>query len=187
MRYKFIIIWAILLVFIYSAEYHVDTEADNEVKFISKTTLEEFEGITNQIDGYVVWENEILQANKFYMEVPLETLDTGIGLRNRHMRHNSLETDKYPFAKYQGSIITADTTENDTLNLRLKGEFTIHGVTQMREIDVKAVQNSEGYVANADFNINMKNYNINVPDVMIMKVNENIMVKVQVYFYKVEE
>ncbi|MBK9304990.1 MAG: YceI family protein [bacterium] len=39
------------------------------------------------------------------MDVDLAALDTGIGLRNRHMRENHLETDRFPQAVFRGARI----------------------------------------------------------------------------------
>jgi polyisoprenoid-binding protein YceI len=81
-----------------SAEYHVDRKGQNLVKFISDAPLDNFEGTTDNVDGYIVWDGDNpVNNSEFHFEAELSTLDTGIGLRNRHMRENYLETDKYPW------------------------------------------------------------------------------------------
>ena len=42
--------------FLVAGEYHVDKERENQVKFISDAPLEDFEGVTDKIDGYIFWE-----------------------------------------------------------------------------------------------------------------------------------
>lgn len=187
MKLRYLLLSLILYISSFAAEYHVNREADNQVRFISKTSVLDFDGVTDQIDGYVSWEKaNIMNNNKFYLEVPLATLDTGIGLRNRHMRRHSLETDKYPFAKYEGNISAADTVNADTLNLVLNGTFSIHGFQNKHKVNVNAIAVNDGYVTRAEFQIKLTDYNIKIPDIMIMKVEEIIDVEVRIYFQKVK-
>ncbi len=181
----------ILLLFIslnHAAEYHVDTEADNVVRFISKAPLEEFDGITDAIDGYVLWEGaEMLNKNEFFFQVDLATLDTGIGLRNRHMRENYLETEKYPFASYEGEMVNIDSTDADTLIVNVKGTFSIHGVKNPLSAQGKIVPTTNGYFAKSAFQIKLGDYNIKIPKLMFMKLNEIINIEIQFYTKKVKE
>ena len=102
---KFIIYIYVLTISITSiaSEYQVDRSKENHIKFISDAPIEEFEGITNNIDGYINLPSfEELSESKLYFEVDLETLDTGIGLRNRHMRENYLETEMFKYTFFEG-------------------------------------------------------------------------------------
>lgn len=101
------IILVFLIIFFQNSvtELQVDHTKKNLVRFISDAPIENFEGITNNIDGYIYFEQEDFTNNsELYFEVDLRTIDTGIGLRNRHMRDNYLETDQYPFTFFSGKI-----------------------------------------------------------------------------------
>ena len=88
---------------------NVDKSAENMVKFISDAPIEDFEGVTSSIDGYLFWEgDDLLNQSELYFEVDLNTVDTGIGLRNRHMRENYLHTDKFPKTHFTAKLIKAD-------------------------------------------------------------------------------
>ena len=39
-----------------AAEYHLNREKNRMVKFLSEAPFEDFEGITDKIDGYILWE-----------------------------------------------------------------------------------------------------------------------------------
>ena len=83
----------------FSKEYNVDKSAKNIVKFISDAPMEDFEGITDKIDGYLINDDiSNLKNSEFYFEVDLNSVKTGIALRDRHMREDYLNTAK-PFAK----------------------------------------------------------------------------------------
>ena len=98
-----------------SAEYQVDHSRENVVKFISHAPMDDFEGVTDKIDGYIYWEGDnLLNKSDMYFEVDLNSIDTGIGLRNRHMRDNYLETDQYPYTHFKGTLTKAEkVSENE--------------------------------------------------------------------------
>lgn len=85
-------------------EHQVDKSKKNVVKFISDAPVEDFEGITSSIDGYMLGEEGNFEGTELYFEVDLNTVDTDNGLRNRHMRDNYLHTDKYPLTTYKANI-----------------------------------------------------------------------------------
>ena len=78
-------------------ELQVDKSKTNVVKFTAKApsflslapVVGSFDGVTAKIDGYVFWTGSDMKSDsELYLEVDLNSLDTGIGLRNRHMREN---------------------------------------------------------------------------------------------------
>ena len=83
-----------------SQEYHVDLDADNEVRFVSQAPIEEVVGVTDRIDGYVLLdgprleEGSATEGTQLYLEVDLGSLDTGLGLRNRHMRDTTISRSR---------------------------------------------------------------------------------------------
>ncbi|MBN1998224.1 YceI family protein, partial [candidate division KSB1 bacterium] len=86
-----------------AAEFQVDKTQERKVRFISDAPAEDFDGVTEDIDGYALFDEKNPSGeNEFYFQVQLNSLDTGIGLRNRHMRDNYLETKKYPVAEFKG-------------------------------------------------------------------------------------
>jgi len=183
MKLNEIIILILLPITIFAEEFHVDKEADNEVRFTSKTQIHEFDGITSEIDGYVLLKDD--GTNEFYFEIPLETFDTGIGLRNRHMRENYLETEKYPYGIYNGNISEYEEI-GDTLHVKTIGAMTVHGIENKMAASVKMIKTLKGYQGLSSFTINLKDYKIKVPSVMVMKLNENIDIKVRIFFKEVK-
>ena len=159
-----------------AAEYHVDKEADNLVKFISKAPLEEFEGVTDRIDGYVLWFGpDSLEKSEVYLEVELGDLDTGIGLRNRHMRDNYLETDKYPYAQYSGKCIDIQREQPAGVHIvTCEGTMKIHGVENPLQIQGRVEEVDNGIRVATEFSVELPDYDIAVPKVMFLKINETI-------------
>ncbi|MEW6412126.1 MAG: YceI family protein [Candidatus Zixiibacteriota bacterium] len=169
-----------------AAEYHVNRDADNNVTFYSSAPLEDFEGVTDQIDGYVLWEagDTPTAGGSFYFEVNLDDLDTGIGLRNRHMRENYLETDKYPFVSFKGSINGVKNDIDSTLEIDCAGAFDLHGVTRQRSITVKATAIPDGYHVTGEFIVRLEDHRIKVPKLMFLKIDQNIRLTMDFFLKK---
>ncbi|MGE5621337.1 MAG: YceI family protein [archaeon] len=158
-----------------ATEYHVDKSAKNLVKFTSDAKIESFDGTTNNIDGYTYWEgDDILSKNAIYFEVDLRTIDTGIGLRNRHMREEYLETDKFPMAAFKGRIIKAQKGSSGDINVTADGNMTIHGVTRPIEITGTLTPSGSSYRIKSNFDLKLPDYNIPIPQLMFLKISETM-------------
>jgi polyisoprenoid-binding protein YceI len=157
----------------------VDLTRSRRVVFHSKAPIEDFEGVTDRIDGYVAWGSGALspgaayQGSEFYFEVDLNALDTGLGLRNRHMRQNYLETKLYPYATYKGAIRNATAGRGDTLLVAVSGTFTIHGVERPLSVACPVVPEGQGgYRVRCRFQVRLSDFRIKIPSLMVMKLNE---------------
>ena len=140
-------------------EFQVDLEAGNRVAFISRASIEEFEGVTDRIDGYVLLSGERLattsvrNATEFYFEVDLASLDTGISLRNRHMRDNYLEVRDHPYATLEGSIASVSAEPVGGFRVEGIGRMEIHGVERVVSTPCEIVEEGAGYHARCAFQI----------------------------------
>lgn len=168
--------------FLAAQEYHVNKSKENIVKFISDAPLEDFEGVTDYIDGYMYLKSLTeLTDNQLYFEVDLTTLDTGIDLRNRHMRENYLETDKYRFTFFEGKIDKLTETSQGNYEVEVSGKMFIHGVTKDITVTGKLNQIDKGFRVESDFSVALSDYEIDIPQLMFMKIDENM--KLQLKFY----
>ena len=185
---RYIISSIFLFASLQAGEYHVDKSAENMVKFISDAPIEDFEGITSHIDGYLYWEgDDILNQSELYFEVDLNTVDTGIGLRNRHMRENYLHTDKYPKTHFAGKLIKAEKTSENEYNVEAEGKFYVHGVEKNKKITAKLKKiNEDTYKVSAKFEVALSDYNIEVPSIMFYKIDENMDLIVEFHLKKAE-
>ena len=161
-------------------EYHVDRDADNEVRFISQAPIEEVVGVTDRIDGYVLLsgprleEGSATEGTQLYLEVDLASLDTGLGLRNRHMRNNYLEVKEFPYAIFDATIERVEVASAGVFRVTAQGVLNIHGVEQARELlcDVSARQ--DGYRARCSFTVLLSDFDIKIPKLMFLKLADEI-------------
>jgi polyisoprenoid-binding protein YceI len=110
------------------------------------------------------------------LKVNLQSLDTGIGLRDRHMRDNYLEVQKGPeYATATLEEIRVEKLEGKTM---MKGMLKLHG--QRREVQGTAeIRNENGKVrVLAQFPIKVTDFEIAKPSYLGVGVREEIQVKV---------
>ena len=166
-----------------ATEGQVDRSAENVVRFISDAPFEDFEGVTSEIDGYVYWEKDTLSPgtgydnSKIYFEVLLSDLETGIGMRDRDMREDYLETGKYPYAKFEGTIGEVRRKSDSSVVVWSSGTMTIHGVTNDLTLQSTVTLRNGAYRIESQFPIRLGDYKIEVPQMLFMRISETVEVE----------
>ncbi|GMV06574.1 MAG: hypothetical protein AMXMBFR53_28500 [Gemmatimonadota bacterium] len=161
-------------------EYQVDRGAPNVVRFLSRASIEEFEGVTDRIDGYVLLDAPSLaearggEGTAVYLEVDLASLDTGIGLRNRHMRDNYLHVARFPFAVFEGRVEGLREVGGGGYRVSAQGMLTIHGVARERQLTCRVDAEGRGYRAQCGFEVLLSDHDIEIPKVMFLKLANEI-------------
>lgn len=141
---------------------------EGSIEFLSEATVESFTGSSNQLNGYINLADSTLD---FYLD--LATLETGVKLRDEHMRENHLETEKFPFAEFSGKMSGFDPSLADSQSVVAKGTFTIHGVSKEIEVNGKAILSDGKFGLNASWNIILQDYEITRPKFLFLKLSES--------------
>jgi polyisoprenoid-binding protein YceI len=156
----------------------------SEAVFISKATLESFDGKTRQVRGHLTFDADHLAGPlDMRVEVDLASLDTGIGMRNRHMRERHLETDTFPVAVFTGeSIVEAAAPAlrpGETVALTVQGQFELHGVTQPLTVSARATLATDGSLtAVAQFVVKLTDHDIDRPGFLLLRLADEQQVEV---------
>lgn len=174
---------------LFATECNVNKAKKNMVKFISNAPIEDFEGVTDKIDGYIMIESiEKLAGSEMYFEIDLNSLDTGIGLRNRHMREFYLHTDKYPITHFTGNISKSKRDTDKRYIISVEGEIFIHGVTKKITIEGYITTNGyDSYRIQTKFVVALPDFNIEVPQLMFLKIDENMDMSLDFYVIEVKD
>ena len=70
-----------------------------------------------------------LSTETIYFKVPMRSFEFKKSLMKEHFNENYLESNKYPFAEFNGKIIEPiDLTKDGTYPVTVQGELNIHGV-----------------------------------------------------------
>ncbi len=177
------LIYLFLCLLVFSGEVHCQvykTEKGN-VEFLSKAPLNEFTGKSSDLNGLVDLDKNMLD---FYVD--LNTLITGIGLRDRHMRENYLETKKYPYAEFTGKIASEiKMTKGQSKDVTAKGKFKIHGIEREIEVPGKLTAISDSEVQlEAQFTVLLSDYKIDIPKVVFYELAEEQVVTIKAVLKK---
>ncbi len=143
-------------------------------EFTSSVPLHTFTGTSDRLVGKIDLADSTVD---FYLD--LETLETGIGKRDKDMR-TTLETDTYPFAEFFGTLVTPfDPDRRGPQPATVRGEFTLHGVTRSVEIDGTLETTDDGLQVEAAWDINIEDYDIEPPGLLIVRVDEVQRVRIE--------
>jgi FKBP-type peptidyl-prolyl cis-trans isomerase len=119
------------------AYYANDPAGRNVVHIMSDAPLETMLTTTNKITADIqINTNNVLDNPRARFEVDTASLDTGIDLRNEHMRGAQwLDTAKFPKATFVLTRVLSPTgrvplEQGKTMNGEVEGDFTFHGVTK---------------------------------------------------------
>jgi len=160
---------------------------DSKVVFTSRAPTETFQGKTDRMQGTLTLDpTAIGDSVTVHLEVDLASLDTGKKMRNRHMRENHLETDKYPKAIFDGAAVLsppgAKLEPGKPTPFQIEGTFALHGVTRRLKADARATWVPAGtggrIVFYAEFPVTLSDYSIRRPEFLFLKLAETQQVSV---------
>jgi polyisoprenoid-binding protein YceI len=172
-----------------------DEKKRDTVSFTSDAPLELIVGHTNNVSGTVTVDDSLDLSKKpldATFDVDLTTIDTGIPLRNEHMRDNFLETPKYPKAVFKLRSLAKPGVLKPNTKTRIMavGDFTLHGKTVSKTVPVDVTYykpcaatkekraDCDIIQISAQFPVAFKDHSIKRPEVVFQKLSDNVLVKV---------
>lgn len=179
------------------AEMTFATLADDDrnlVMFESNAPLEKVVGRTSEVAGTVTLNPEDLSAAiSGELVAELSTMDTGLQLRNQHMRENHLNTAEYPTATFEVTGIDARSAASlpvgEPLPLAVTGNLSLRGITKEYTADAVLTFTLTGdkpaLIGEAHFEVTLEDHEIPRPKYLFMKLAE--VQEVSVRFYMVAE
>lgn len=169
-----------------------DSMGRDTVNFTSDAPIELIAGRTNKVAGKIVIDDSLdvsitpFQAD---FQIDLDSIDTGIEMRNQHMRDNFLETEKFPKATFKVTKVAGNLAvlkDGTTTKVNAIGEFTVHGKTVQRSIPVTVTyyapcdesrqksQACDAIVIKATFPVKLAEHNIQRPEMLFQKLADTV-------------
>jgi polyisoprenoid-binding protein YceI len=102
-------------------------------------------------------------------------------LMQEHFNENYVESDKFPDAKFAGSIsnMSAIAMDKDgSYPATVKGKLTLHGETRDVETTGKVTVAKGKVTATANFSVLLSDYKVNVPSLVSDKVSKTAKINV---------
>ncbi|MBS1962268.1 MAG: YceI family protein [Bdellovibrionales bacterium] len=132
-----------------------------------------------RIDGDaepVVSEKTSWKNGKFSgtFHVPLDSITTGIAMRDRHTKEKYLETAKYPTADYVVKDCALNVGESTC-----DGSLTLHGVTKSIQLKFAVTEGAPKQLkVSTDFSLKLSDYGIAIPTFANITVADEVKVHV---------
>lgn len=170
MRYLFI-----FLLFSQSVLAQQFLTKTGQASFFSSAPLEDIEAINNKLGGVVD-----LSSGKYAFKIAIQDFVFPNSLMQEHFNESYLESEKYPYAIFQGEIENFSSIDLQTKSKVICiGVFTIHGVSNdvLIESDLQMI---DGVVSiESVFDVSLKDYKIKIPKIVLYNIAEEIKVSVK--------
>lgn len=164
--------------------YQIAPEAKNVAEFHAEDSYDSFDGRTSKVTGSISADPSKPGASTVEVTVDMNSLDTGNSLRNREMKELYLETKQHPTCSFKSTSVAAPETiaPNSPADIKVTGDFTLHGVTKRMTIPVRVVLIPDGRIhATSAFKVHMPGFGINVPNNILVTVNNDVPVRLDLW------
>lgn len=102
-----------------------------------------------------------------------------VALMEEHFNENYIESDKYPKATFKGKIqgFNWNNIGNSPREFKMKGILEVHGKTKEISTSVFLRKVDDDLEIISAFSVNIKDFDIDIPKVISMKVAETVNIK----------
>lgn len=150
------------------------------IQFFSEAPLENIDAHNRQVGG-------ILDLTKKEVAVSLliKAFKFDKSLMEEHFNENYLESDKYPKSTLVGTLQLKEALDPNKLGVyqvTIDGKLTLHGVTKAVTIPGTIEVQKDQLLAKAKFKISIKDYNVEIPTLVIKNIAEVVDVTVELPF-----
>lgn len=146
------------------------------VTFFSDAVIEDITASTTKTAGIID-----LSKAEFAFSVPIKDFKFEKSLMREHFNEKYMETEKYPKATFLGSIQNYNPAM-ESQQVKAVGKLTIHGVTKEVEIPATMKKSGDTYKVDAKFMVRLKDYNIEIPQLLFQNIAESVEVTVDLNF-----
>lgn len=122
--------------------YSIAADGKNAATFRIEDAVETIDGATTKVTGTIVADPANAAASSVEISADLSAIDTGIKLRDSHIRDEFVETKKFPRATFKSVSVALPATPlaaNQAVDVTVTGDFTMHGVTKRITAPVRIV------------------------------------------------
>ena len=171
----------LLLILVLSVSFHIEAQKfftrAGEISFLSTAMAETIEAKNTSATCVIDLANGNIQ-----LAVLIKGFQFEKALMQEHFNENYMESDQFPKAKFKGKIInieSVDLSKEGNYTIQVKGDLTIHGVTQnvssTGEINILDGQ----LTTTSSFEVAVADYNISIPSVVREKIAKKVIISIK--------
>ena len=151
-----------------------------KISFFSEAPLEDISAVNENVSAIID-----SQTGGFAFQVKIVEFTFPNSLMQEHFNESYLESDKYPLSTFTGVIDNfSDLDLSNEQNLVVNGSLSMHGISKVAQMKANAKMiNGELHIS-SNFDVALKDYDIDIPKIMIYKIAETIAVTVEIKLSK---
>lgn len=149
-----------------------------QISFYSHTAIEDITADNNQVASVID-----ASSGEVAIIVVMTNFKFEKKLMEEHFNENYVESEKYPKATFNGTIINnseVNYASRGTYPVRIEGEMKIHGVTNKIQVEGSIEVRDESLVAKSHFTLNPEDYQIKIPKVVRKNIAENLEISIEI-------
>jgi polyisoprenoid-binding protein YceI len=145
--------------FVFASNWNVDT-ANAKVSFSVKGPFGTVNGSFTGLEATIHFDPNDVAASMVQASIDANTVSSGIGLRNHHLRSEEqwLNTDKFPRISYKSKKI-----EKSASGYKAIGDLTLKGITKPVEIAFTFSPNGNSGLFKGEFSIKREDFDLGKP------------------------
>lgn len=146
-----------------------------EFTAVGKPAMIKIVGKSDELVGSISSDNTENFTGSLVLNI--KSLDTGIEMRDKHMKEKYLEVEKYPTATLK-VLGLPKIAIGKSLKKTYSWPLSLHGVEKNVDVEVDMKNSTEGYIGNAEFSLKLSDFNIIIPTYLGVKVADQVAIKV---------
>tara|TARA_B100001057_G_scaffold27535_1_gene25311 strand:- start:52 stop:639 length:588 start_codon:yes stop_codon:yes gene_type:complete len=173
-------------------------------KYYTKSGITEFDGSKAAFEPIKAKNNSSISAidvsnGNIAALIKIKDFQFRLGLMQEHFNENYLESYKYPKSTFEGNIETSrgsifeenseifnySLVDNNFMDIILKGQLTIKGITKDIIAVGKIKKNESSLNLICSFSIKLSDFNVKIPKVVFMKIDELVEINLN-YNYELQ-
>ncbi|MBL4624819.1 MAG: YceI family protein [Flavobacteriales bacterium] len=145
---------------------------ESEIKFYSDSPVEKIEAVNKKTKSFFKVSTKTLM-----FVIPIVSFKFEKPLMEEHFNENYLESEKFPTAKFSGTINeNIDYSKDGVYEASATGKLTIHGVEQERIITGTITIKDGQLIFEGKFDIKLIDHDIDIPSIVIQNIAEIVAV-----------
>lgn len=151
----------VILFFIWSSTTSAQTyslqNVDSKVGFKIKNFGSSVDGTFSGLKGTIIFNPDSLSGARYSATIDATTIDTGINLRDKHLRKEDyFDVENYPIIRFESTRVETKQGNEGTIT----GQLTIKETTKEVTILFKYDPENSGFRLTGEFDLNRRDYDV---------------------------
>lgn len=143
-----------------------------KISFFSYTSAENIEATNNQALSMIDF-----SKNEIAISILMRAFVFKKTLMYEHFNESYIESDMYPKASFEGTIIDFDNSITTNQTKIIKGKLTVHGISKECEIKTTIQKEKDNCLIQGEFDLLVDDFDIKIPPILSKNIAKTISVK----------